>query len=154
MPACNVMMMMMMFPKDGSFGSPMLSQKLNMKSIVKNHTYHWLQRCPHKKHGKMISDRPTQEAITDRKRQAPHPTLLFFDGGKNWQGGSLHKPCLEEHCNLKNEHWEAAAGEGRNKQGADQLVTHYGVAVPQTWGVITAATVSHLRTKCPESSLM
>jgi hypothetical protein len=57
---------------------------------------------------------------------------LFFDGGKNQQGGSLHKPCLEEHCNLKKEHQEAAAGKGRNKRGADQLVTHYGVAVPQT----------------------
>ncbi len=81
MPACNVMMMMMMmmmFPKDGSFGSPTLSQKLNMKSIVKNHTYHWLQRCPHKKHGKMISDRPTQEAITDREKTSPTPHTVVL----------------------------------------------------------------------------
>jgi len=77
---------------------------------------------------------PLKKQSQTEKRQAPHPTLLFFDGGKNQQGGSLHKPCLEEHCNLKKEHWEAAAGEGRNKRGADQLVTHYGVAVPQTWG--------------------
>jgi hypothetical protein len=73
-----MMMMMMMFPKDGSFGSPTLSQKLNMKSIVKNHTYHWLQRCPHKKHGKMISDRPTQEAITDREKTSPTPHTVVL----------------------------------------------------------------------------
>ncbi len=57
MPACNVTMMMM-FQKDGSFGSPTLSQKLNMKPIVKNHTYHWLQRVP------------TQETWQDDIRQA------------------------------------------------------------------------------------
>jgi hypothetical protein len=58
---------------------------------------------------------PVKKQSQTEKRQAPHATLLFFDGGKNRQGGSLHKPCLEEHCNLKKEHWEAAAGEGKNK---------------------------------------